>query len=82
MLARLARAYGTSAFQLLEGVTEEDDLGDWFGAHLCAREVDYLMDREWAQTGADVLWRRSKLGLRTAPHAVAALDAYMAARRA
>ncbi|MFG1192527.1 glycerol-3-phosphate dehydrogenase [Xanthobacter flavus] len=82
LLARLARAYGTSAFQLLDGVSDEDDLGDWFGAHLCAREVDYLMDREWAETAADVLWRRSKLGLRTAPHAVEALDAYMAARRA
>jgi glycerol-3-phosphate dehydrogenase len=27
-------------------------------------------------------WRRSKLGLRTAPHVVEALDVYMAARRA
>ncbi|MFG1346656.1 glycerol-3-phosphate dehydrogenase [Xanthobacter autotrophicus DSM 431] len=82
LLKRLARAYGTCAFHLLDGVREEEDLGDWFGAHLCAREVDWLMDREWAMTAEDVLWRRSKLGLRTAPQEAAVLDAYMAARRA
>ncbi|MEP9355329.1 glycerol-3-phosphate dehydrogenase [Xanthobacter sp. KR7-65] len=80
LLARLARAYGTDAFRLLEGVVDEDDLGDWFGAHLCAREVDWLMDREWAMTAAEVLWRRSKLGLRTSAPEAVALDAYMATR--
>ena len=80
LLSRLARAYGTEAFRMLEGVADEDDLGDWFGGHLCAREVDFLMDREWALTAEDVLWRRSKLGLRTTPEEAAALDAYMAER--
>ena len=81
LLRRLARAYGTSAFRLLDGVRDEDDLGDWFGAHLCTREVDHLMDHEWAATADDVLWRRSKLGLRTSPPEAAALAAYMQARR-
>lgn len=81
LLKRLARAYGTSSFRLLEGVMHEDDLGDWFGAHLCRREVDWLMDQEWAVTAEDVLWRRSKLGLRTCHEEARALDAYMAARR-
>jgi glycerol-3-phosphate dehydrogenase len=35
-----------------------------FGADLTAAEVRYLMTKEWAQTADDVLWRRSKLGLR------------------
>jgi glycerol-3-phosphate dehydrogenase len=26
--------------------------------------VHWLIDREWAQTQEDVLWRRTKLGLR------------------
>ena len=39
------------------------------------------MDEEWAQEARDVVWRRSKLGLRLSPDEVAALDAYMAARR-
>jgi len=25
--------------------------------------VDYFIDREWARTAEDVLWRRSKAGL-------------------
>ena len=78
LLARLARAYGTAAFQVLEGVTEEDEFGDWFGAHLCAREVDYLMDREWALTAAGVLWRRSKLGLRVSDAERSRLARFMA----
>jgi glycerol-3-phosphate dehydrogenase len=34
------------------------------GADLTGAEVRYLMGHEWAQTEDDVLWRRSKLGLR------------------
>ncbi|MFS8035602.1 glycerol-3-phosphate dehydrogenase [Xanthobacter sp. AM11] len=81
LLRRLARAYGTRAFRLLKGVADEDDLGDWFGAHLSAREVDYLMDHEWAATADDVLWRRSRLGLQLTLNEAAALEAYMAIRR-
>ena len=40
------------------------DLGPSFGDELTGAEVRYLMQREWAQTEDDVLWRRSKLGLR------------------
>ena len=38
------------------------DLGQSFGL-LSEREVNYLIDREWAHTADDILWRRSKLGL-------------------
>jgi glycerol-3-phosphate dehydrogenase len=41
------------------------------------REVRYLMREEWAQTADDVLWRRSKLGLRFSPAQAAALEAFM-----
>ena len=41
-----------------------NDLGPNLGADLTAAEVRYLMAQEWAQTEDDVLWRRSKLGLR------------------
>ena len=40
-----------------------EDLGPCLGADLTAAEVRYLMEREWARTEDDVLWRRSKLGL-------------------
>ncbi|OJW27779.1 MAG: glycerol-3-phosphate dehydrogenase [Rhodospirillales bacterium 69-11] len=61
---RLVRAYGTDATEVLGEAQGWDDLGRWFGGGLTAREVDWLVRNEWAQTAEDVLWRRSKLGLR------------------
>lgn len=61
---RLVRTYGTLAQEMLDGARGPDDLGMHFGAGLYQREVDYLMRREWALTAEDILWRRTKLGLR------------------
>ena len=61
---RLAHAYGTRVENVLNNAARLDDLGQCFGADLTAAEVRYLMRKEWAQTADDVLWRRSKLGLR------------------
>ena len=74
---RLAHAYGTRATKMLGGATSMTDLGRSFGATLTAREVDYLMTHEWARTAEDVIWRRSKLGLRMSAAEIAALDAWM-----
>ena len=54
-----------------------DDLGEDFGAGLHAAEVRFLIEREWAMTADDVLWRRSKLGLRLGPEDVARLAAFV-----
>ena len=48
-----------------------------FGATLTEAEVRYLIEQEWARTAEDVVWRRSKLGLRLTPAEIAALDAWM-----
>ena len=57
---RMARAYGS----MLESmIGDRTDLGNDFGAGLSAVEVDWLVDREWARTVEDILWRRTKLGL-------------------
>jgi glycerol-3-phosphate dehydrogenase len=77
---RLARAYGTNARVLLGEARGSADLGRDFGAGLTGAEVDYLMRREWACEAADVVWRRSKLGLRLSADEIAAIDAYMAER--
>ncbi|RLP56233.1 MAG: glycerol-3-phosphate dehydrogenase [Ketobacter sp.] len=61
---RLCDAYGTRIHRLLQGCTRRSDLGVHFGAGLYQREVEYLMAEEWAQTAEDILWRRTKLGLR------------------
>ncbi|MEJ6398794.1 glycerol-3-phosphate dehydrogenase [Yoonia sp. 208BN28-4] len=74
---RLIKAYGTEATEILADAKTAADLGVDFGATLTAAEVDWLMTREYARTAEDVVWRRSKLGLRMTAQEVEALDAYM-----
>jgi glycerol-3-phosphate dehydrogenase len=74
---RLVRAYGTEARALLGPAREAADLGRDFGATLTEAEVGWLMQREWARTAEDVLWRRSKLGLRLTDAEAQRLDAWM-----
>ncbi len=78
--ARIAAAYGTLASQWLGEVQTRAELGEDFGGGLSAAEVDYCMDREWARNADDMLWRRSKLGLRILPEGRAALERYMTGR--
>jgi glycerol-3-phosphate dehydrogenase len=75
---RLVAAYGTRVDRVLGNAKSLDDLGMRFGADLTAAEVRYLMSQEWAQTADDVLWRRSKLGLRFSDPLRAELDRFMA----
>jgi glycerol-3-phosphate dehydrogenase len=78
---RLIRAYGTEARDLLGDARAAEDLGHAFGHDLTEVEVAWLMDREWAATAEDVLWRRSKLGLRLDAGQAAALATWMDERR-
>jgi glycerol-3-phosphate dehydrogenase len=76
---RLVGAYGTRVDQVLQAATCLDDLGERLRADLTAAEVRYLMAKEWAQAADDVLWRRSKFGLRFSQAERAALERFMAA---
>jgi glycerol-3-phosphate dehydrogenase len=76
--ARLTRLYGTEAFVMLDGAKTASDLGQDFGATLTARELNWLMAKEWAQTAEDVLWRRTKLGLFLNPDQAAEVARFMA----
>jgi glycerol-3-phosphate dehydrogenase len=76
---RLAHAYGTRAAKLLGSAKSAADLGQSFGATLTESEVRYLMASEWALTADDIVWRRSKLGLRLSSDEIAAIDAWIAA---
>ena len=62
---------------LLGGAKTQSDLGRTFGADLTEAEVLYLASNEWAMSAADVVWRRSKLGLRMSAAEVQDLDAYL-----
>ena len=74
---RLVRGYGTEARDILGDAATADDLGRDFGATLTEREVRWLMDKEYAREADDVVWRRSKLGLRMTDGEVAALGEWM-----
>ena len=74
---RLVKAYGNEAFDVLGAAQLASDLGEDFGASLTAREVTWLMDKEFAQTAEDVVWRRSKLGLRLSPAQIERLQTWM-----
>jgi len=61
---RYVRQYGMLCFKFLNAKSSIDEMGENFGADLFQAEVDYLMNHEWAMTLEDVLWRRTKHGLR------------------
>lgn len=63
LIARYVRSYGTRVHRLLAGRDKLADMGEAFAQGLYAAELDYLMRVEWATCAADILWRRSKLGL-------------------
>ncbi|MBB5073034.1 glycerol-3-phosphate dehydrogenase [Bartonella callosciuri] len=72
---RLARSYGSEA--LIIFANGKADRGKDFGHGLYEVEVKWLMEKEWAKTYEDVLWRRSKLGLLFDKQEVNALSTYM-----
>jgi glycerol-3-phosphate dehydrogenase len=78
---RLGKAYGTRALAWLGEARDWTDLGRSFGGGLTEAEVAYLCVEEWAQTAEDILWRRSKLGLRMTPGEQSALGDYLAESR-
>jgi glycerol-3-phosphate dehydrogenase len=80
--ARLVRAYGTEARDILGDAATADDMGVDFGASLTEREIIWLMDKEFATRAEDVVWRRNKLGLRLDADQIEVLDAWMQARNA
>ncbi|WP_137701223.1 glycerol-3-phosphate dehydrogenase [Marimonas lutisalis] len=79
VVRRLIRAYGTEAWKVLGQARDAGDLGRDFGAGLSERELTWLMQKEFARRGEDVLWRRSKLGLQLDEDTSAAVDAWMRA---
>jgi glycerol-3-phosphate dehydrogenase len=78
---RLVHSYGTRARDLLGEAAGLEALGEHFGSDLYQAEVDYLVRHEWATEAEDILWRRTKVGLRVTPSDVERLSAYLATKR-
>jgi len=64
LVTRFSHSYGTLCLDFLQGITGQEELGLEFGHGLYQVEVDYLRKHEWAYQADDILWRRTKLGLK------------------
>ena len=80
LLKRWLRQYGTRTRNMLGEARDLAALGEHFGAGLTTREIDYLIEYEWARTGEDVLYRRTKLGLKLDSAARQAVGDYVETR--
>ncbi len=78
----LAQRHGADACLVLGPAAGMADLGEYFGASLYAREIDYFIAHEWALTAEDVLWRRTKAGLHLSPVQIEAVGRYIVQRAA
>lgn len=74
---RYSRSYGTRIDRVIANARSITDLGPEILPQVFAAELNYLRREEWAQTPADILWRRTKLGLHLPPTAAATLDAWL-----
>jgi glycerol-3-phosphate dehydrogenase len=72
-LLRLARRYGSRIDRVASGSTSAR-----IGGVITEAELAYLVREESAQSAADVLWRRTKLGLKATSGSAAAIDAAIA----
>ena len=61
---RLFKSYGLDSYAILGDAKTLSDCGQHFGHGLTEREIEHLTGKEWARTSDDILWRRTKLGLR------------------
>lgn len=75
---RLVRLYGVRARDILGASESARSLGRCFGADLYEAEVRYLCAQEWARSAEDILWRRTKRGLRFTAEQASELDAFVA----
>lgn len=78
MRKRFIRSYGSRLFDLLANIHSINELGEHFGADLYAREVDFLIEQEWAINSQDIIWRRTKRGLYLSTQELARVEEYLA----
>ena len=77
MIAGLIARHGTLCAEVLGDAQATADLGEVFGGGLTAREIEYMVAREWAQTAEDIIWRRTKAGLAMDEKARRAVETYL-----
>jgi glycerol-3-phosphate dehydrogenase len=76
LIRRLCRSYGTRIERILGSARELGDLGAEVAPSVYEAELSLMRDEEWARTGDDALWRRSKLGLHLDPEGRAQVQSW------
>ena len=74
---RLFKTFGTDVEKVLGKAKAKKDLGRNFGSDLTEREVLWYINQEHAKCVEDLIWRRSKLGLRLSSKQVRELNSYI-----
>ena len=71
------RLYGSLSREILGEAISYGELGRFFGGNLYENEARYLIEREWAMSVEDILWRRTKEGLRLSDGEVRVLSDFL-----
>lgn len=79
---RYVSQFGSAVNTLLAEVRNEGDMGTRFASDVYQRELDYMIECEFAQSGEDVLWRRTKLGLYLSEKEQQRVDSYLSSQTA
>lgn len=74
---RLFKTFGSEVENVLGRAKAKPDLGRKFGYDLTEREVLWYINQEHVRCVEDLIWRRSKLGLRLTSKQIRELNAYI-----
>ncbi len=78
---RMARCHGTLISEVLGDAKCLADLGKEIVPGLHEAELHYFCQSEWARTAADILWRRTKLGLHSNAEDYGKLEKWLQERK-
>ncbi|MCB1460109.1 MAG: glycerol-3-phosphate dehydrogenase, partial [Nitratireductor sp.] len=78
VMQRLVRHHGTEVPLILGEAKSLADLGTDFGNGLFEAELKWFLAREWAVSGEDVLFRRTRLGIAMSKDQIARVNEWMA----
>jgi glycerol-3-phosphate dehydrogenase len=81
LLLRWTRQYGSRIDLVVGAANSLDELGEALAPDVYEAELRYLVREEWAREAADVVWRRTKLGLRLSAAQLARIDDWLQANR-
>ena len=77
---RLFKTFGTQTNTVIGSAKSEKDMGKKFGSDLTEKEVNWFLENEYVYTVEDLIWRRTKIGLRLSKQEIKALDLYIKKR--